>query len=134
MLASNLAAKGAKPTHTLEELVRLFELFPDRLVVFEATLEGKVVGGCLVIVCNTSASIAFYICDDGEHRPLRVAEAALAGAAGFLKRSGCRYFDLGTVSMQGELNWGLVRFKAKFGGTVQLRERYVLSLAEKTCC
>ena len=134
VLASNLAAKGAKPTHSLEELVRLFELFPDRLVLLEATLDGAVVGGCLVIVCNTTASLAFYICDDGEHRPLRVAEAVLAEAAGFLKRSGCRYLDLGTVSIHGELNWGLVRFKAKFGGTVEVRERYVLTFGDRTNC
>lgn len=128
VLAGNLASKGARPTHTLDELERLLELFPDRFVLVEATLDGAVVGGCLVVVCNTEAALAFYICDDGEHRPLRVAEAALAGAADLLKRSGCRYFDLGTVSMGGQLNWGLVRFKAKFGARLEMRERYSVNL------
>jgi hypothetical protein len=128
VLAANLASKGAKPTHSLQELTRLFDLFPDRFVLVEAVLGGEVVGGCLVVVCNTQAALAFYICDDGEHRPLRVAEAAIAGAADLLKRSGCRYFDLGTVSMEGEVNWGLVRFKSKFGGRVEMRERYCLSI------
>ncbi|HVP57338.1 MAG TPA: GNAT family N-acetyltransferase, partial [bacterium] len=103
VLAANLAAKGARPTHTLRELEHLLLLFPDRLILVEATHEGKVVGGCLVIVCNSRVGLAFYICDDRRYSQMRVAETTLFGAASLLQRMGLRYFDLGTVSMGDEV-------------------------------
>lgn len=128
VLCANLAAKGASPTHSLEELKALLRLFPDRLILLEATVGDRVVGGCLVLVCNSRAGLAFYICDDGEHRNLRVAEASIHAAMSLLRRSGQRYFDLGTISKADQINWGLTRFKAKFGAIVQVRERFSTEL------
>jgi hypothetical protein len=130
VLVSNLAAKGATPTHTLAELEHLVSLFPDRVSLMEGKLEGVVVGGCLVLVCNSRVGLAFYICDDRAHGQLRVAEAALFGAASLLKRMGVRHFDLGTVSVGDEVNWGLVRFKGKFGPVTYVREHYLLEFGE----
>jgi len=126
VLVSNLASKGAKPTHSLAELERLVSLFPDRVILMEGRLDGEVVGGCLVVVSNSRVGLAFYICDDRSHGPLRVAEATLFGAASLLKRMGLRHFDLGTVSMGDQINWGLVRFKSKFAPVTYVREHHVL--------
>jgi hypothetical protein len=126
VLVTNLAEKGAKPTHTREELASLFSLFPDRLILLEATLGSAVVGGCLLILCNSRVGLAFYICDDRAYSQLRVAEAALVSAASLLKRMGYKYFDLGTVSTGSDVNWGLVRFKSKFRPATYVREHYIL--------
>jgi lipid II:glycine glycyltransferase (peptidoglycan interpeptide bridge formation enzyme) len=130
VLTANLEAKGATPTHSLDELRALFSLYPDRLILLEAVLKDRVIGGCLVVVCNSRVGLAFYICDDREHSQARASEATLMSAAGLLQRSGCKYLDLGTVSTAGEVNWGLARFKAKFGPVTQVRERYVLDFEE----
>jgi hypothetical protein len=130
VLARNLAMKGADPTHSLEELVHLRELFPDKLIVLEAVLQGRVVGGCMLVVCNARAGLAFYICDDPESRQSRVAESVLLGSIQWLKKAGCTYFDLGTVSRGGQPDWGLVRFKSKFSPRTYLREAYSLDLRE----
>ena len=128
VLAANLATKGAKPTHTLRELEHLQSLFPDRLIVLEATVDGAVAAGCLVIVCNSRVGLAFYICDDRRYSQLRVAEATLFGAASLLKRMGLRYFDLGTVSLGDDVNWGLVKFKSKFRPATYVREHFLVEL------
>jgi hypothetical protein len=128
ILTAALAAKGAQPTHSLAELESLFEMFPDRLTLLEATVEDRTVGGCLVVMCNSRVALAFYICDDRDHGHLRVSEAAIHAAMNLLKRTGYRYFDLGTVSRGGDVNWGLVRFKSKFGATTMVREHYRLRL------
>jgi hypothetical protein len=127
VLRANLAAKDARPTHSLEELRLLFRLFPDRMILLEATVGEKVVGGCLLVLCNARVGLAFYICDDGEHRGLRVSEASIHAAMNLLKRAGYRYFDLGTVSKGDEVNWGLTRFKAKFGATIDVREHFFVT-------
>ena len=128
VLAANLAAKGAKPTHTLRELEHLQSLLPDRMIVLEATAGGAAVGGCLLVVCNSRVGLAFYICDDRRYSQLRVAEATLFGAASLLKRMGLRYFDLGTVSTGDDVNWGLVKFKSKFRPVTYVREHYLREL------
>jgi hypothetical protein len=130
VLAANLAAKGARPTHSLEELETLFSLYPDRFILLEAAVKDRVVGGCLVVICNSRAGLAFYICDDRDYSHVRASEATLVSAVGLLQRSGCKYLDLGTVSTGSDVNWGLARFKSKFAPITQVRERYVLGFEE----
>jgi hypothetical protein len=130
VLERNLSAKNVSPTHTLDELGRLFELLPDRLVLLEAVMGNKVVGGSLLVLCNDRVGLAFYICDDPEERRLRITETVLNGSICRLKRSGHRYLDLGTVSRDGEADWGLVRFKSKFSPRTYVRESYSLRFEE----
>ncbi len=131
VLSKNLHGKNVKPTHSLDELRRLRGLFPDKLVLLEAVLQGEVVGGCLLVLCNGRAGLAFYICDDPGRRQSRVSESVLFGALQHLKRAGYAYFDLGTVSRGGRPDWGLVRFKSKFSPRTYMRESYSLVFGEE---
>jgi hypothetical protein len=128
VLTANLSAKGVSPTHTLEEIEKLFTLFPDRLVLLEAVLEDRVVGGSLLVICNDRVGLSFYICDDPGERKLRVTETVLHNSIRKLRESGYRYLDLGTVSRAGRPDWGLVRFKSKFATRTYVRENYRLDL------
>lgn len=132
VLTKNLASKGMVPTHSLEEIEYLLRAFPERVVVFEARAGGEVVGGSLVILCSKRAGLAFYICDDPDRRPLPVAEGTLYRAVEWLKEKNVAVFDLGTVSKGTDINWGLVRFKSKFGSITYVREHYRLDLREET--
>ena len=126
VLEKNLGAKGAAPTHSPEELKALFSLFPDNMILLEAVLDRRLVGGCLLVICNPISALAFYICDDPAARQFRIEEAALNACLEWLTASGIQYRDLGTVSIEGRLNWGLLRFKSKFSPRLDVRERYSL--------
>jgi len=128
VLSVNLSAKGVEPTHTLEEVHRLLTLFPDKLLLLEAMLGDQVVGGSFLVVCNDRVGLSFYICDDPAERKRRVTETVLYRSLMEIKKIGCKYLDLGTVSRQGRPDWGLVRFKSKFGARTYVREHYSLSL------
>jgi hypothetical protein len=128
VLARNLAAKGATPTHSADELEGLAGLFPDRILLFEAWLDQGIAGGCFTFICNSTTALAFYICDDPDLRRFRVAEFVLHGCLSWFKQRGYRYLDLGTVSTGGQVNWGLARFKSKFMAETFVRETYVLEL------
>jgi hypothetical protein len=130
LLTANLDAKGAAPTHTAEELEHLMGLFPDRAIVFEGRLDGRLVGGCLCLVCNERTGLAFYICDDPAARQYRVVEAVLYNCMIRLKERGFTYLDLGTISIDGQVNWGLARFKSKFAPRTYVREKYILEMEE----
>jgi hypothetical protein len=131
ILEANLAAKGATPTHTAEELESLMGMFPDEVVLFEGRLRDRMVGGCLCLICNDRTALAFYICDDPERRQYRVVEAVLHGCMAWLRDRGCAYLDLGTISIDGRVNWGLARFKAKFMSRTYVREKYILRFGER---
>lgn len=128
LLASCLRAKGAIPTHSLEDLEKLSHLLGDKMVLFQAFLDTRAVGGVLVFKCNQVCSLAFYICDDAQFRPMRVVEKLLYEVALALRNQNYRYLDLGTVSIEGKPNWGLLRFKRKFGARIYTRDRYKLSM------
>jgi hypothetical protein len=127
ILTVNLATKGATPTHSVAELERLVDLFPERVQLFEAWLGNRLVGGCLSLICNKRAALAFYICDDPERRQFRITECVLHSAIAWFKGQGYRYLDLGTISIDGQVNWGLARFKAKFMAETYVREKYILT-------
>jgi hypothetical protein len=130
LLERNLAGKDVKPTHSLEEVEKLSELFPGRIKIFEAVLEGRVAGGCLLILCNDRVALAFYICDDPDARQSRITEAVLHHAMQWLEDAGYVHLDLGTISRSGEPDWGLIRFKSKFGPQLYSRECYSLRFEE----
>lgn len=130
VLLENLGGKDVSPTHTLDELRNLFALFPDKLVLFEAVFGDRVVGGCLLILCNDRVALAFYICRDPARGDLRIAEAVLGHAIEWLGSAGYKYLDLGTVSRDGRPDRGLIRFKSKFSPRTYVRERYHLEFKE----
>jgi hypothetical protein len=47
-----------------------------------------------------------------------------------LKERGFTYLDLGTISIDGQVNWGLARFKSKFAPRTYVREKYILEMEE----
>jgi lipid II:glycine glycyltransferase (peptidoglycan interpeptide bridge formation enzyme) len=126
VLKKNLSAKGAVPTHSLSELEDLFALFPDRMKLFEARLEGHVIGGVLIMLCNPRTALAFYVCVDPERKQLRVAERTLYECVEWLIELGYEHLDLGTVSIGGKVNWGLLEFKSKFLSRLYVRDLYSL--------
>lgn len=128
ILLENRRRHGVRPTHSLEEVQRLFDLVPERLKLFTAEGEGRAIGGTLLFVCNARVFMNFYLCHEHEARVLRPADALMAVATRAAIEAGAQYFDLGTSSMGGIPNLGLMRFKEKFGARPFLRQKHRLEL------
>ena len=126
ILEANRAKHGTRPTHTMDELRRLFELVPDRLKLLLGRREGEPVAGALLFLCNPRVVMNFYLCHEEEASAYRPSDAVMAESIQAAIGWGARYYDLGTSSMGGEPNLGLLRFKGKWGSTPFLREAYRL--------
>jgi hypothetical protein len=126
ILEENRAKHGTRPTHTLEELRRLFELVPDRLKLLLCRREGEPLGGALLFLCNPRVVMNFYLCHLDAASAYRPSDAVMAESIGAAVRWGAAYYDLGTSSVGGQPNLGLLRFKGKWGSTPFLREAYRL--------
>jgi len=70
ILKNNLKMRhNVSPTHTLEELHQLKALFPEKIKLFAAFAEEKMVAGVVMFICNPKVVLAFYIshAEDYQH-------------------------------------------------------------------
>jgi hypothetical protein len=115
VLESNLQERhGVRPTHTLEELQRLSELLPGRIRQFIARKDGEVLAGMVMFHCNPRVTLAFYISHDSEHQALRPVNLVYMEVIRWAKSMGYHYLDLGTFTLDMDVNYGLCRFKESF--------------------
>lgn len=121
---------GAMPVHTLDELLRLRDAFPENIRVFIARAGDCVVGGVCIYDTGTVAHVQ-YIATTSAGRRLNALTPLFARlmTEEFSKR---RYFDFGTSNENGGqvLNPGLVRQKGSYGATGVAYERYGFSVSE----
>jgi len=116
VLESNLQQRhGVRPTHSLDELEKLRELVGgDRIRQFVAVHDGRVMAGMVMFHCNPRVTLAFYISHDREYQALRPVNLVYMEVISWAKQMGYHYMDLGTFTLDMEVNYGLCRFKESF--------------------
>src|SRR4030042_160655 len=76
ILEKNLGMRhNVRPTHTLEELLKLRKLFPKEIILFSAYYNNKMLGGIVTFATNPNVVLAFYISHDNqyqEYRPVNI--------------------------------------------------------------
>jgi|WetSurMetagenome_2_1015567.scaffolds.fasta_scaffold03329_5 hypothetical protein len=130
VLETNLQDRhGVRPTHTLEELERVRSLLgPDRIRQFVAVRDGAVLAGMVMFNCNPRVTLAFYISHDARHQQSRPVNLVYREVIRWARENGFRYLDLGTFTLNMEVNYGLCRFKESFSARGQFRDTFTLEL------
>jgi len=125
ILEENRAKHSARPTHTLAELQRIFQLTPERVRLFVCKLQGELIAGSLVFELNDRVAYSFYPCHDHQferHRPAAVVTVCIAQ---YYAGQNFRYLDLGPSTFDDlSLNEGLARFKEEMGGVGFCRDTW----------
>lgn len=129
LLESNLSMRhGVTPTHTIDELVKLKTLFPDKIELLSAFAEGKMIAGVILIECNPKAIIAFYICHDENYQKFRAVNLLFHDIIKRAIRKNFKYLDFGIFTVNMDPNWGLGRFKESFGASGLFRDTFKIEL------
>ncbi len=129
ILRHNLGMRhNVTPTHTLSEIQKLKNLFPNDIMLFTAYLKGKMLGGILLFAANPRVLLAFYISHDDQYQSYRPVNRLFYEVLRWGRLKGYKYFDLGTFTLNMEPNWGLARFKENSGARGYLRDTYELDL------
>jgi len=132
ILSENLKARHqAAPTHELEDILYLRELVgANRIRLFGAFADDKMVAGIVVFVSNKLAMQTQYIASDINYQQLRPLNAVIDHLIQTGYREGFRYLNLGTSNEEDgkKINAGLFRFKEGFGAKATLRETMHLVL------
>ena len=130
ILKKNLRLRhGVKPTHTLPELLKVKELFPDRIKLFAAyTPENDMAAGVVMFICNPRVVLAFYISHDEDYQQYRGVNCLFHDIIDWGIREGYGFLDFGIFTVNEDPNWGLARFKESFGAQGVFRDSLRLTL------
>lgn len=130
VLIENLERKhGTAPVHTLEEITRLHQWFPNAIEFVAGCLDNQVVAG-VVLFISPSVMHAQYIASSPTGYETSALDAIFEHCFEIAKARKIRYFDFGISNEQeGQvLNSGLYQFKTEFGGGGVTHDFYELPL------
>jgi hypothetical protein len=129
ILKHNLGMRhNVSPTHTLDELLKLKKLFPDKIILFGAFHKHTMLGGMVLFAVNSPVALAFYISHDDKFQAYRPVNLLFYEVIQWARNRGFKFLDLGTFTLDMEPNWGLGRFKENFNARGFLRDTYELNL------
>lgn len=129
LLLDNRARLGVTPTHTLDELKRLRDLIPDKLMLSLVYFGDTPVAGILNFICNARVLLIFYVCHDWDYQEYRPVPLLVYYTMQWAFRHGFRYLDFGTSTLNMEPNRGLIKFKENFGSLGYFRDTLRIDLS-----
>lgn len=129
ILEKNLSIRhGVTPTHTLDELIRLKNLFPEHINLFGAFADNQMVAGVVNFICNDDVVLAFYISHDEAYQEFRALNLLFYSIFDWAIHNNFRVFDFGIFTVNEEPNMGLARFKENFGASGMFRDTLYIEL------
>jgi hypothetical protein len=129
ILLHNLKRRhNVQPTHTLEELLRLAELFPESIHLLAAFLDDRMIAGITIFDTTPEVTLAFYISHDEAFQQYRAVNLLFYEMIRWAIDSGFRYLDFGIFTVHMKPNFGLARFKESFGAGGMFRDTLRIQL------
>jgi hypothetical protein len=96
LLLENKKKFDATPTHSLEELKNLAQLFPKEFKLFMAYNDKKeAVAGILVVACNSKSALIFYISQDYDYQEHRIVNRLLYEIILWSRKNNFHRLDIG---------------------------------------
>ena len=123
ILKKNLSKRhGVNPTHTLKELKKLKRIFKDKVKLFSAFIDGKMIAGIVNFLINDQVILAFYISHDELYNKYRPLNILFYEVFSWAIKSKYKVYDFGIFTVNEEPNMGLGRFKENFGASGIFRD------------
>lgn len=123
ILEKNLKMRhDVTPTHTLKELEKLIDLFPDKIRLFSSFYKKEQVAGSVLFQANSKVVLAFYISHVEEYQHLRPVNILFYKILKWCYKKHFKFLDLGTFTLNMEPNFGLGRFKESLGAQGVFRD------------
>lgn len=130
ILLENKSRHNVKPTHTLEDLIRLKKLLPDALKLFIVYLKDKPIAGSLMFYTNDRVALCFYnmlLYKYASYKPIQLLMYEVVKDA---TERGFEYVDIGVSQDTKAENpmtpsLGLIEFKEKFDAKTFMRNTFI---------
>lgn len=129
ILLENKVRHNARPTHTLDELLRIRELFPNEINLFAVRLKDKLIAASLNFSCNSQVLLCFYNMMQYEFEKLTPTYVVMHEVIKWSIANGFKFFDIGvsqntTAENPMTPSYLLVDFKEQFNAKGILRSTF----------
>jgi len=126
IIEKNLSKHKVKPTHSVEDLMRLKTLLPESLKLFMVYYRGKAIGGALVFLCNKQVALCFYNMMMYEYAEFKPIHRVMYEVAKYATENGYQYVDIGVsqdTAAENPMtpNTSLIEFKETFDAKTVMR-------------
>lgn len=130
ILSSNLKKHNASPVHSIDELIKLKNLYPTKVRFFGVFYKKQLIAGYLIFKINSQGYHIFYGSIDYEFQDLRASSFGLFMLLRQCANEHCQYLNMGISTENGGkiINWSLYDFKESFNGTGILRNYWMKDL------
>ena len=133
ILLHNLSKHNVRPTHSLDELIRLKNLFPEALKLFMVYLDDAPIGGSVMFYCNSQVALCFYNMMYYEHMALHPIHRVLYEVVEYSTKAGYKYVDIGVSQDTSALdpmtpNDSLIAYKETFDAKAVMRNTLSIKL------
>lgn len=133
ILIENKARHNVKPTHSLEDLIKLAELLPDNLKLFMVYYKDKPIAGSSMFFANETVGICFYNMLIYEFEHLKPIQRVMYEVVKYCTEKGYNYVDIGVSQDTKAENpmtpsRNLIIFKEKFDAKTIMRNTLQIKL------
>ena len=129
VISEQREARGYEISQSEEEFMDMVKRYPQAYTLHRlVNNEGKVVAVAVTVHINAAILYLFHhaeVLDEIKNSPVVYLDAKIYE---FAQMRGYKLFDLGTSSVNGEVNAGLFRYKAELGGQACAKRRYTKKL------
>ena len=117
------------PTHSLDELIKLKDMFPQQIKLLVTRNENKIIGGSLIFFTNDNVALVFYNTILEQYRESQIAMLQLYKCMEIAKKNNLHWIDFGVSHTPEEENplapkFSLIHFKEQFNAKGVLRIAY----------
>jgi hypothetical protein len=126
ILVNNKARHDIKPTHTLEDLLKLKVLLPEHILLFMVYYKDEPIAGSNVFVCNKQVALCFYNMLKYEYENLKPIHRIMYEVVNWATENGYQYVDIGVsqdIKADNPMtpSMSLIDFKEKFDAKTVMR-------------
>jgi hypothetical protein len=128
VIKENRLRRGFSISMTAEQLGEMVAIFPDKVFLFaawESEQRLKMIASAVCFAVRPSILYVFYWGDVAgveSYSPIALLASSIHG---FCQSKGYRLLDVGTSTVAGEPNYGLINFKQNLGFGASLKPTYV---------
>jgi len=133
ILVDNKARHDIKPTHTLEDLLKLKKLLPENILLFMVYYKDEPIAGSNVFVCNKQVALCFYNMLKYKYENLKPIHHVMYEVVKWATKNGYQYVDIGVSQDTKAKNpmtpsMSLIDFKEKFDAKTVMRNTLKITL------
>lgn len=129
VIAQNRAAKGFPMTMTCGAILKMIEVFPDRMIFFGAFAKDTLIASSICINIGRGLLYVFYWGDLPGYEKFSPVCLIAQEIYDYARTNGFTLMGLGTSTKDGIPNYGLINFKREMGCIESLKLSFVKRIA-----